>query len=923
MGWLDNWRKEDEVDLRAPVGWLSLQETFVVFDARENRHGVYADILCNEVKKRSRVSWSMGTEAAPAPDTVNRIELVKDCDAMGELGAEGYSLRVRHGSDGCVVVEVKASTDRGVLFGIGRLLREMKLDFSITYASELTTLVALRTDLSIVSRPKYEMRQHQVAYRPKTNSYDSFTPEMMRQEVLDLALFGTNGIEMIPPGIDDAMQSPNFTVPWLEMLNIVSTWCDQLDIRVSVWYPAFFKKYETREEISTAEEHWRTVFSAMPRLDVLFVPGGDPGGRPAEELFKVVELQAAFARAHFFPELEVWVSSQYGLSTSIDLGLTEPWVPLVQEQQWMDVVRQEHTRSFLNGVVYGPWSCVPISEFRAQIPKEIPLRNYPDLCHVQTAEMPVYGWDLSFACTNGRESINPRPREMANIIKSQAKHTIGCGCYSEGVNDDVNKYVWTCLHWGEDVSGPLAGASMESQLDAAMSHYVGFLMEQTRNVEMVVQGIYALESNWKGDLFRSTSVVESQRIFTELQSRIVPRHRRNWRLNMMLFRANYDALLYTRLCQSFAAEAQAVATVVSSGSSVDALTKACEHLAVPYSEPAMTQSSFNSPSTPNPLNITLLSGAPSVTHLYGQLMALAATLYHQIGYQLSVGYGGQHRQRGAYFDMVWSPIGDVVYLNRVFKSIQDAVTHHDSPSLDETQRALVERFTVSLNEHSGIANKTTLWYASFGDPGANELPGTRSPPTRPIPIEHVLPPHRPLRNGEDPVYFARPLTEYLDCSNDEIMKELHDGRIPRAWRSYIEPIWPRTASLSMQFSLAKLLPFALNEETLAQTKLTVRITYLGNDLNRHGGDWEELGREAMPVRLKANGFTIHDYIPGPQITKIQEFEIPSEALVSAAQDENLILSFQPLLPDKITFRYVPIPIAELWILMDKPLSSNL
>ena len=46
-----------------------------------------------------------------------------------------------------------------------------------------------------------------MAYRPKTNSYDAFTVEMMRQEVLDLVLFGSNGIEMIPPGIDDAMQA--------------------------------------------------------------------------------------------------------------------------------------------------------------------------------------------------------------------------------------------------------------------------------------------------------------------------------------------------------------------------------------------------------------------------------------------------------------------------------------------------------------------------------------------------------------------------------------------------------------------------------------------------------------------------------------------------------------------------------------------
>ena len=52
-----------------------------------------------------------------------------------------------------------------------------------------------------------------------------FRGERPLQEILDLALFGANAIEMIPPGIDDAMQSPNMKVPWLSMLREVSTWC--------------------------------------------------------------------------------------------------------------------------------------------------------------------------------------------------------------------------------------------------------------------------------------------------------------------------------------------------------------------------------------------------------------------------------------------------------------------------------------------------------------------------------------------------------------------------------------------------------------------------------------------------------------------------------------------------------------------------
>ena len=43
----------------------------------------------------------------------------------------------------------------------------------------------------------------------------------------------------------------------------------------------------------------------------------------------------------------------------------------------------------MTGAVYSPWSCIPIDEFRRHLPASMPLRNYPDLCHVQTCQNPV------------------------------------------------------------------------------------------------------------------------------------------------------------------------------------------------------------------------------------------------------------------------------------------------------------------------------------------------------------------------------------------------------------------------------------------------------------------------------------------------------------------------------------------------------
>jgi len=773
----------------------------------------------------------------------------------------------------------------------------LNMDYHISYAKPLTSLVCAKR-LNIESSPKFPMRMHQVAFRPKTNSYDAFSVEMMQDEILSLALFGTNGIEMIPPGIDDAMQSPNFKVPWLTMLHQVSKYCDELDINVSIWYPAFFPRYETTEEIATAESHWKLVFSELQRLDYLFVPGGDPGGRNAKELFAVLEKQTSFMREHFFPEAKTLVSSQYGLSFSVDLGLTEPWEPLQEEKLWFEELKSPKVQSFLDGVVYSPWSAIPIDEFRANVPACLPIRNYPDLCHVQTCEMPVHGWDLSFALTNNRESVNPRPREMARIIEDQSPFTMGCGCYSEGVNDDINKYTWTALHWGSDFKGPLENATPDRVLETMVRQYVCFLCDQPRVVNQMVGLVFCLEQNWQGDLLASKSILETHTLLRDVENSMVPRHASNWRLNMLRFRANHDVFLYSRLKQETSATNKAIDGLISDCQ----IATAVEHLQVQYMEQKLCDSLVDSSSLKSHLNVMQLSVHASIMHMYGQLVAMASVLQCQIGYQLSIGLGSQHRQRGGYFDLAWAPLGDAQYLHKML----ELLTSDQPKSGKET--LLLNRFNQSLDEMRGTGSYRTLWYASFGDSAANAIPGSTCAPTQPIPVNQVMPPYRALELGEDPVYFQRPLTEFLDISNDRVLKDLYGGLIPRAWRSYLVPIWPRTNNWELRF------PF--DQLSATTNQLSIRITYLGEDLNCHGGDWEELDRESMPVKLMCNGIQLHDFLGGQEFTRSFEYRLDSKSVLAAKESNLLTFTFLSKFTNKATFRYVPIPVAEFWILQD-------
>ena len=76
-------------------------------------------------------------------------------------GADGY--RVQAIGERVLVVGNDA---RGTLFGVGALLRHLKMDRDVVEAPD---------DLRLATAPKYSLRGHQLGYRPKTNSYDGWS----------------------------------------------------------------------------------------------------------------------------------------------------------------------------------------------------------------------------------------------------------------------------------------------------------------------------------------------------------------------------------------------------------------------------------------------------------------------------------------------------------------------------------------------------------------------------------------------------------------------------------------------------------------------------------------------------------------------------------------------------------------------------
>src|SRR6266851_6619404 len=227
------------------------------------------ELLIEEVQKRTGIRWEI-FDALPKDSTsviAFRLPNKKHVKLRVPGPAEGYSIRVTRMGERPTVLVI-GNDSRGMLFGVGRLLRELQMSRG---------KVALAEDFNVTTAPRFPLRGHQLGYRPKTNSYDGWNLAQWEQYIRDLAVFGTNAVELIPPRSDDAADSPHFPLPPMEMMVGMSKLLDDYGLDVWIWYPAMDVDYAKSETVAFALKEWGEVFKKLPRIDAVFVPGGDPG----------------------------------------------------------------------------------------------------------------------------------------------------------------------------------------------------------------------------------------------------------------------------------------------------------------------------------------------------------------------------------------------------------------------------------------------------------------------------------------------------------------------------------------------------------------------------------------------------------------------------------------------------------------------
>jgi len=559
-----------------------------------------ARVLVEELEKRSGIRLPTAT-SRPEGKTVIVIT-----SKTGDLAREGYHLWVDQRAGAAATVRVSGDGPRGALFGVGQLLR--RLDWAKGKLS-----LALPLDLS--TAPAYPIRGHQLGYRTQANSYDAWTVAQYEQYIRELTFFGVNSIENIP--FEDVRKTPVMKVSRREMNRAMSEICDRYGLDYWVWAPADFDLKDTARRAQFLGR-FEEFFKDCKELTGIFFPGGDPGSNPPELVLPFLEDVAKLLRP-IHPKARIWLSLQWFTPEQIDsvygyLDRTSP--------QWF------------GGLVAGP-SGPPIPATRLRLPRQYRLRLYPDITHNEICQYQVPWWDQAYALTLGREAINPRPAEYAVIHNWFAPHSDGFISYSDGAHDDVNKTIWSALSWDPSLS------VRDILIDYARVYFDPGLAAEAAD------GILALERNWRGPLVDNGAMEGTLLLWRQLEKR-APHLERQWRWQMCLLRANYDAYVRHRLIHEtkLELEANSVLAQAPKRGADKVMSDAMEVLNRAVKQPVGPE-------------------------LRARIVDLCEKLFQSIGLQTSVEkYYASGAERGAVLDFVDRPLNNRWWLEDEFGKIR-------------------------------------------------------------------------------------------------------------------------------------------------------------------------------------------------------------------------------------------------------------
>lgn len=595
-----------------------------------------------EIQKRTGFFLQeVNTNVGSTPSPIIAIAHSRDTSLAGvplppkgkltELGAEGYQVYAEKGESN-PIIWILANDARGALFGAGWLLRNLHME---------RDHLSLALPVDVATAPAYPIRGHQLGYRNTANTYDAWSPEQYEQYIRELAIFGTNAVETIPIiDKEDATLSVHMKTPPLEMNQRISEICHKYGIDFWAWTPVTIDLIDPEKRAEALMKH-EAFYRETPHIDHIFFPGGDPGhNHPREVMPFLKDLHERLTTYH--PNAGMWISLQ-GFS--------------VEQVDYFYNYLETQQPDWLMGVVSGP-SSPPIAETRFRLPSRYRHRQYPDITHTVRCEFPTPNWDQAFALTLGREPINPEPFYYAQIHETYAPFTDGFVAYSDGSTDNVNKVVWSMRGWDP-----------EMDVTQIMEAYARFFFGPTL-AQDAANGIFALEKNWAGPLAGNGGVEATLHFWRKLEAENPELIGDNWRWQMFVVRAYYDAYTRRRLLyeQGLEKAANAVLLDPSGFDSRQRMDRALEII-----NRADTQ----------PINLDLRE----------RIVELFEDLFQSIGLQSSVPkYQARGYERGAMLDFLDYPLN-----NRWWLADQAAIL----PTMKDEEERLAHLTRIATWENPG------------------------------------------------------------------------------------------------------------------------------------------------------------------------------------------------------------------------------
>lgn len=554
--------------------------------------------------------------------------LIDEINQGDSPGAEGYQLIIT-GDETRPVIVVAGADDRGVLYGVGRLLRNLLLE---------PGKIEIKPGFKGGSyTPALSIRGTHLSYTDQSTTYDAWTNQQFEQYLSELAWFGVNTLSLNAPWLGRRPFSPLYKEEPADMLLKAAGAANRLGLGVWLDLAGLHTVQDGAVEALGAQE-WAELERLLPQLSGLVglvVRADTVDG--AERLAGLL--------GRLQPGGGIWLA--FSPEESGEDPLLTQLLGLSAQPAWLAGV-----------IVTGNESPEQLIWLQTQCQDQsLPVILYADITHSGESIFPVADGDPLLARFYGRAGIQPRPQAMAHAHSSYLPAIQGSVTYSEGVHDDLNKFVWADQDWqpGREVCDTVEEYST--------------VLISTAYRKPLTEGWISLEQNWHGQLNDNTSIDDTYLLWSDLHRLALEEGelRDNYRYQLGRIRALGDYYVKRKALYELELEQRAwtiLADYPRLGAD-EALRRSREQLNLYRNEPVLPE-------------------------LANELLDLAESLFWACGLQLTTsGQNGQSWQSGAYLNVVREPLNHYRWLAQEYLRVLQLQEEADKHTAVEALLAYV------------------------------------------------------------------------------------------------------------------------------------------------------------------------------------------------------------------------------------------